>query len=103
MANAIANYKAPGGGRRLALEDKRRGTASDRGYDWQWRRFASAYRTRHPLCRVCASADPPRLSPADAVDHIQPLADGGAKYDETNLQPICAVCHAMKDGGRRNP
>jgi 5-methylcytosine-specific restriction endonuclease McrA len=30
------------------------------------------------------------------VDHITPLADGGAPFDHENLQPLCASCHNRK-------
>jgi 5-methylcytosine-specific restriction endonuclease McrA len=35
-----------------------------------------------------------------------PLAKGGAKYDLTNMQPVCAECHDKKtraDNGWRKP
>jgi 5-methylcytosine-specific restriction protein A len=31
---------------------------------------------------------------ADQVDHITPLANGGAKYDPTNLRAACTHCNA---------
>ena len=30
------------------------------------------------------------------VDHIVELADGGAAYDQSNLQPLCGACHTRK-------
>lgn len=30
------------------------------------------------------------------VDHITPLRDGGAPYDLSNLQSLCAKCHSRK-------
>ncbi len=39
---------------------------------------------------------------ADLVtDHITPLAQGGAKYDEANLQTLCRACNSAKDTGWR--
>ena len=32
------------------------------------------------------------------VDHIIPLHDGGAAYDENNLQVLCRECHFIKSG-----
>ena len=29
-------------------------------------------------------------------DHIQPIAHGGDKWDESNLQAICRSCHLAK-------
>lgn len=40
---------------------------------------------------------------ATHVDHVVPLERGGARFDEGNLQPLCAPCHSRKtarqDGG----
>ena len=33
---------------------------------------------------------------ATMVDHIVPIADGGEKLDEDNLQSLCQDCHARK-------
>lgn len=53
---------------------------------------------RDPICKVCDNA----LS--TEVDHIVPLADGGAPYAPTNCQGICSPCHwaktAAENGGR---
>ena len=43
-------------------------------------------------CSRCAR--PGRLE----VDHIVPLAQGGAPYDESNLQVLCKACHHIKGG-----
>ena len=34
--------------------------------------------------------------PADVVDHIRELKDGGAPYALDNLQSLCNSCHAKK-------
>ena len=44
-------------------------------------------------CRGCGRAG--RLE----VDHIEPLAEGGAVYDLTNLQALCRHCHIEKTRG----
>ncbi len=37
---------------------------------------------------------------ADLVtDHIVPMAQGGEKYDEANLQTLCRACNTAKDTG----
>jgi 5-methylcytosine-specific restriction protein A len=44
------------------------------------------------------------VTAAEIVDHIIPLAQGGEKYDESNLQALCASHHATKharDYGRK--
>ena len=67
-----------------------RATPADRGYDNRWRRFAKKwYLPQHPLCVACGQ-------PAQCVDHILPLSEGGEKYDEANLQALCQSCHNRK-------
>lgn len=41
-------------------------------------------------CRQCGR--PGRLE----VDHIQPLSEGGAPFDQDNLQVLCRPCHWTK-------
>ena len=53
-------------------------------------RDALSYRFEH-RCATCRSL----LQPGWHVDHIEPLADGGA-HDATNMQPLCAPCHTIK-------
>ena len=47
-----------------------------------------------PLCRRCASLG--YTTAATLVDHILPIADGGAVLDEENLQSLCIRCHGIK-------
>lgn len=48
---------------------------------------------REPLCRHCAARGVTRA--AAVLDHIVPLAKGGAESDD-NLQPLCVECHNVK-------
>jgi 5-methylcytosine-specific restriction enzyme A len=73
-----------------------RGTSAERGYDAAWRRFRFGYLAAHPICvfidhpyarQDCQTA-------ATIVDHITPLADGGARLDEHNCRSVCVNCHA---------
>ena len=51
-------------------------------------------------CRECGRAG--RLE----VDHVKPLADGGAPFDPVNLQALCRSCHIVKtrrENAERNP
>lgn len=77
--------------------DAARGTSTQRGYDWQWRKYRNAYLRRFPLCR-----DPYRRHngmPVEAtvVDHITPhRGDRRLFWDPHNHQPLCATCHNFK-------
>jgi 5-methylcytosine-specific restriction enzyme A len=86
-----------------AAEDKRynerRGSAYERGYDYQWQRFRAAYLTAHPLCTRCEEQG--RLTPATLIHHIVPLKDGGDKYEASNLMQLCHDCHENIEGPAR--
>ena len=60
----------------------------------QWRTVRAAFLKRYPLCGTCESAD--RLVAATVVDHVQPIKSGGARFNWTNLQPLCVPCHNRK-------
>lgn len=52
--------------------------------------------SEEPLCRTCAKEG--KTVVAVYLDHIKPINQGGDKLDRTNLQPLCASCHAVKSG-----
>lgn len=72
--------------------DKRRGSPSKRGYDRTWQRFRENFLQKHPLCFMCTQEG--RLTPANEVHHIKPLAEGGARLDPDNCMPLCKACHS---------
>ena len=39
------------------------------------------------------------MTAGQIVDHIIPIADGGAEMDVDNLQVLCAACHNRKHAG----
>lgn len=45
------------------------------------------------ICAMCGSLRNP--TPAQELDHIVPLAQGGTN-DDDNLQALCRACHAKK-------
>ncbi|WP_084516538.1 HNH endonuclease [Microtetraspora niveoalba] len=55
----------------------------------RWRRVRGQHLRAEPTCRRCGA-------PADEVDHIVRLEDGGARFDHRNLQSLCAPCHQLK-------
>lgn len=77
----------------LRRYDDRRGSSTQRGYGYAWRKFRVEYLKRNPLCRKCGQ-------PATAVDHIVPKRAGGSD-DASNCQPLCHPCHNIKTGWER--
>ncbi|MBK5204212.1 MAG: HNH endonuclease [Polaromonas sp.] len=56
-----------------------------------------------PLCVMCEAMTPPRVTAGTDVDHIEPLAKGGAD-DESNFQTLCREHHqekSIRDKGHR--
>jgi 5-methylcytosine-specific restriction protein A len=50
-----------------------------------------------PFCRDCAAEGYQR--PADEIDHIVPLAEGGTDSDD-NVRSLCRYCHARRTASR---
>lgn len=69
------------------LSRRRRTVATS---DERWRRLRKAVLRAEPLCRAC------KVELAVEVDHIVPVAEGGAELDRDNVQPLCADCHERK-------
>ena len=59
-----------------------------------WRRLRKIIIQLEPLCRWCNEEG--KVVPAQMVDHIIPIKQGGEKLDRANLQPLCNRCHAQK-------
>lgn len=85
-ASSFLNKKINGTNRR----HKERKTAPSKVYNTaKWRRLSKYFRKKHPFCVECGHL-------AEQVDHIHPLNDGGAAFDEKNLQSLCRSCHSKK-------
>ncbi|MGH6897290.1 MAG: HNH endonuclease [Geminicoccaceae bacterium] len=65
----------------------------------RWRTLRTAHLRREPWCRLCAIRG--QQTRATEVDHVIPLARGGALYDPANLRSLCQGCHVERHGGRR--
>lgn len=90
-----------------ATPDQERGTAHQRGYGSDWRRFRLAVLQANPVCcfhdhpwhkHECQTA-------ATVVDHVRPLAHGGERLAWDNVRAVCRVAHDritqnLKDIGR---
>ena len=60
----------------------------------RWQRTRIAFLADHPLCMWCTERG--LLVPAVDVDHIIPIAKGGAWFSTDNLQALCHACHSKK-------
>ena len=90
----------------LRAYDRRRGTARERGYDSAWTAFSKKRLQRLPVCGMRADGQlyadhslcvqEGRTVAAQCTDHILSMRNGGAKYDEANLQSLCHSCNARK-------
>lgn len=56
-----------------------------------WRHLARVILAERVWCESCGYP-----TPAAEVDHITPLADGGAELDPDNCQALCKPCHTAK-------
>ena len=65
-------------------------TAAARGYDGAWRRVRLVVLDRDGhRCAWCSG-------PASTVDHVRPLAEGGARLDPANLVACCVRCNSRR-------
>ncbi|AXC50051.1 HNH endonuclease [Paracoccus suum] len=88
----------PTSGERSAWSGK--GSRHERGYGSAWVKTAARILKRDSyLCQECLRHDrltALKVRPRDhAVDHIVPKAHGGNDED-SNLESLCAPCHAAK-------
>ena len=75
--------------------DSRRGSSTQRGYDYRWQKTRKGYLAKHPLCVHCQASG--RVVAATEIDHIIPIQiDSNRKYDRENWQSLCKSCHSVK-------
>jgi 5-methylcytosine-specific restriction endonuclease McrA len=67
-------------------------SSTSRGYDYRWGKLSLDFRRKNPFCKFCEQ-EGFEASPADDVDHIIPIEDGGARLDPANLQALCKRHH----------
>lgn len=65
-----------------------------------WKNVRSLQLQLEPLCRECRKLG--KLVAATVVDHIIPIANGGAELDLENLQSLCKPHHETKTRGDTN-
>lgn len=73
-------------------QDSRRGSSTERGYNYRWQKARQTFLGRNPLCSICQKAG--RITPASIVDHIVPhRGDQLLFWDTANWQSLCKPCH----------
>lgn len=77
--------------------DAVRGSAAARGYDGAWRRFRAQVLREEPICRFHDHAAHRHECSLEAtvVDHIVPIAAGGARLERANVRPVCRRAHEV--------
>lgn len=83
--------RSAGHGLCLAHAAMARPSATERGYDRQWRKARSAYLAAHPQCERCGA-------PATEAHHLRPRRLGGSD-DWSNLAALCKRCHSATTFG----
>lgn len=93
------NAALPGGACVLHTAERRRKTQSkaERSYaiyrSKRWRKLRRRYLTEHPYCEW---GELECMAPAVDVDHVLRIEEGGAPWDEANLQALCKPHHSTK-------
>lgn len=69
-------------------QDAKRGTANERGYNWNWHKVRNAKLSDNPLCERCDKKG--RVVVAVLVHH----KDRNPRNNtDSNLESLCAACH----------
>ncbi|WP_106212495.1 HNH endonuclease [Kineococcus rhizosphaerae] len=60
------------------------------GSTWAWRKLRARVLAKSDVCHLCGRPG------ADEVDHVIPIARGGALLDEANCRPAHRSCNRRK-------
>ena len=72
--------------------DDKRGSSSERGYNYRWQKARKTFLSRRPLCAKCAERG--LITPASIVDHVIPHRGNQELFwDTSNWQSLCKPCH----------
>ena len=76
-------------------QDAARGSTTERGYDWQWRKLRVAFLRAHPLCQCDECREGELLvTVAEVVDHREPIEDRpDLRLDWSNLRSMSKAHH----------
>jgi 5-methylcytosine-specific restriction protein A len=82
--------------------DSRRGSATERGYNYRWSKSSKQFLKDNPLCVKCEEEG--TVEPSRVTDHIVPhKGDYKLFWDKSNWHALCKKCHdrktATEDGG----
>ena len=80
---------------RMKQQDKKRGSAAQRGYGHLWRQVRRLKLAHNPICELCEGWR------GLTVHHIVPIEDGGELLDMDNLQTLCRDCHEKIHGRKK--
>ena len=72
-----------------------RGTANERGYDYEWQQFRLRYLREHPLCVDCLGHGRVRVG-TDVHHTIKLRYAPQRKFDETILMGLCGDHHKSR-------
>lgn len=83
-----------------------RGTAHQRGYTSTWADYSKRFRQAHPVCGERSDGTYDVIHsrcqqlgltvPAECVDHVIPLSQGGSMWDAANHLSLCLACNTWK-------
>ena len=72
---------------------------TNKRYGRAWKKLRARFLLLHPLCEQCKCEG--RLTAAEEVHHLLPLANGGTN-DDGNLMALCKSCHSRITIGSSN-
>jgi 5-methylcytosine-specific restriction enzyme A len=83
--------------------DKNRGSSTERGYGYRWRKESKQFLFEHPLCECDECKRMHRLLPSEVVDHIIPhRGDPILFWDKNNWRAMSKRCHDQKTAREDN-
>jgi hypothetical protein len=89
-----------GAKRRRARDGRRRDRSGDPRSTYKWQRLARRLVLQATTCAICGRVlpkdAPPRSPYSPSVDHIVPLALGGAPFEPANLQVVHLSCNTAR-------
>lgn len=109
MPSKAPAFRPPGRAAAPALDvlreetDRRRGSSTRRGYDYQWQKLRAQKLAADPLCECDeCRAGVLRTIAASVVDHIEAIEDRpDLRLEWSNLRSMAKVCHDKHTGRTR--